>query len=348
MRWLVALVLVLGSVSCGGDDPEPIELGSPPATYRIVYRITDGDRVMSERLVVARPFDSRRETFASDDGTGRPVTVDISTFGRASHTESAATLAVAVPPAVPGGDVRLDHVVGTEVLRRAGQRTIAGRRCQVYETGQPIRLVELIAGDAVEVCVDADGLVLEERAPDRRRVAIEVEVGLDLDPRDFVVPERTVPVLDGGGAVQGLTEDSRTPGEFWELGEERPLPWRGRYAVVPPQPDAFTDATLRGRRVATTTDVLTDGLDVIVVDRGGTLQGVDVIGEDRSSTRVDAGAVGRGALRHTAVGAEITVVQPGGRFIRVSGTVVVDVLLAVARSLHEVPGGTLTPVGDPW
>jgi hypothetical protein len=334
--WLLVLVALVPAACSDDDEPEaPLGVADEPTSYRITYELDDGT---DEVLTVARPFESRIETDAATETT---------TFGRSSREgPDGARLAVAIPPGVAPGDARLASAIGTDVLERTGERkTIAGRPCDVYVTGQSLRVVELVAGDDVEVCIDASGLVLEERTDDLVRTATDVEVGVDAS---FDAGERTVPVLEGGGAVQALTADSRTPGEFWELGDDLPLPHEGRYAVVPPQPDAFTDATLRGRRVATTTDVLTDGIDVVVVDRGGTLEGIDVVEDDDDAAVVDAGAIGQASVRSTSFGTELTIELDGGRFVRISGTLPVDDLIAVARGLTEVPGGTLTPTGDPW
>lgn len=346
-RWAVGLVaLALLPVACSDDEPEPLALGDLPASYRITYRVQDGDRTTMEVLSVERPFDSRLETFDGEDVRGRPDMVEINTLGRSAREGGrSGRLAVAVPPGLAPADVRVEHALGSDVLERGERKTIVDRECQVFRTGQSLRLVELVAGDDVEVCIDAAGLVLEERDGDRRRTAIEVELDVEAS---FDVGTRTVPVLDGGGAVQPLSDDSRPPGTFWELGDDLPLPHAGRYAVVPPQPDAFTDATLRGRRIATTTDVLTDGFDLVVIDRGGTLEGIDVIGEDDEGQTVDVGDLGEGTLRRTSFGAEITVALDAGQFIRVSGTLPTDELVAVARGLHEVDGGELTPVGERW
>ena len=331
------VALALAPVACSDDEPEPLVIGTIPERYRITYRVVDDGDETREVLTVHRPFDSRIET---DD------VVEVATLGRSARESGrAARLAVAIPPTVAPGDARVEHLLGSELLRSGRRKTIAGRECQVFSTGQSLRLVELIEGDDVEVCIDEAGLVLEERSDGRTRTATDVELDVEAS---FDVGERTVPPLDGGGAVQRLTEDSRTPGTFWELGDDLPLPHEGRYAVVPPQPDAFTDATLRGRRVATTTDVLTDGVDVVIVDRGGTVEGIDVITVDDDAEQVDLGDLGTGALEHTSFGTEITVELDAGRFVRISGTLPSDELVAVARGLHEVDGGELSPIGERW
>jgi hypothetical protein len=256
---------------------------------------------------------------------------------------------------VAPADLRLAAVLPDALenglLERRERRRVAGRDCQVYRTGQSLRLGVLEPPTAerfVDACVDAAGLLLEEVDGDRRRLAVHVEVGAAVEASAMVVGERTVPVLSGGGAIQELTPESRTPGTFWELGDDLALPAVGRYAVVPPQPDTYSDPSLRSRRTASTTDVLSDGRDVVLVDRGGSLGGEDLLGDAAPGRPVDLGAIGEGVVVLTAYGAELTVKIGGGQFVRVSGTVPVDDLVAVARGLHEVDGGELTPLGDAW
>jgi hypothetical protein len=337
-RWVLVLVaLSLTPVACSDDEPEPLVLGDIPESYRITSRVEQDGEDGREVLTVRRPFDSRIET---DDA------VEIATLGRSSRQGAGAgRLAVAIPPGVAPGDARVERMLGTDLLRPGPRKTIAGRECQVFRTGQSLRLIELVEGDDVEVCIDAAGLVLEEKTDGRTRTATEVELDVEAS---FDVGDRTVPTLDGGGAVRPLSADSRTPGTFWELGDDLPLPHEGRYAVVPPQPEEFTDPSLRGRRVATLTDVLTDGLDLIVVDRGGSLGSVDVLGTDESAETVDVGDLGTATLVRTATGTELTVKLDDGRFVRVSGTVSDRELLAVARGMHEVDGGELSPIGEEW
>lgn len=362
---VVALALL---AACSGDDPDPragseelddevtIAIDEVPDAYRVTYRVLDeGGEISTEVLTVSRPFDSRLEIYDGDDADGEPRSVAIATFGRARSEGAGSPVVLAVPPGVASYDVRLDAVVedalDAGLLVEREQRRVLDRPCQVYRTGQSLRLGELTppGEDAfVDVCVDGDGLVLEEVDGERRRLAVEVDVDPELSDSTFDVGERGVPINRGGGAVRDLTDDSRTPGTFLELGEGLPLDHLGRYAVVPPQPDAFTDPMQRDRRVASLTDVLADGADTAIIDRGGSLGGIDVTVERELGEPIELGALGTGEVVLTSLGPEITIDLGGGSFLRLSGTLPADELAAIARDLHEVPGGELTPVGEPW
>ena len=361
-RWRLLLVLALAPVACSEDEIEPVVIGETPAAYRVTYRVEDGDRSTSERITVRRPFESRLETFDdSDDGSGDPTVTEINAFGRsARETDGAPRLALAVPIGSAPGDTRLDAVLEDALdagfLTRRDPKHIAGRPCHVYRTGRSLRLVALTPPDDdtyVDVCIDAAGLVLEEvertdGKDRRRRVAIDVELDPDLDDGLFDVGGRTLPIERGGGAVRQLSTTSRTPGRFLELGDDLPLPRVGRYAVVPPQPDAYSDPTLRGRRIASLADILHRGMDVVVVERLGSLEGAAELAPAPDASSIRLGGLGTGAVELTAVGSVITVALEGGRYLRVSGTLPTDELAAVARGLREVDGGTLVPVGEEW
>lgn len=343
----------------GSDDlgtGSPLELRDVPVAYQITYRVQDGSSATAERLTVQRPFDSRLETWTGSRPAGEPATTEIASFGRTSRTTAEGQrLAVAVPPGLASADVRLDGVldraVEQGVLDAREQRRVIGRTCQVYRTGQSLRLVELKAPTAtafVDVCIDDSGLVLEEVDGARRRIATDLDLSPEITDETFDVGDRTVSVSQGGGVVAEMSENSRPPSAFFELGDDLPLDRIGRYAIVPPQPEAFTDPMQRGRRVAGLADVLAEGPDVITVERGGSLGGGDVIGPLEGATEVDLGELGTGKLVLTSGGGELSVAQGRGRYVRVSGTVSVAELTAVARGLHEVDGGTLTPVGESW
>ena len=347
-----------GSVALDGD--EPFEMGTPAAAYQVTYRVEEAERVSAERLTVRRPFESRLEVFATSDVDGDAETVEVMTFTRTARVAGGGRVAVAIPPALAAADVRIDAIVDDAieagVFEERERRRVLDRECQVYRTGQTLRLVELVRpadGAHTDVCIDVSGVVLEEvdvrdGEIDRRRIAVDLDVSPDLDADDLDAGDRTIPVEQGGGSVREVTPESRPPGPFLELGASLPLPLEGRFAVVPPQPDAFSDPLKRNERVGALTDVLRDGLDVVFIERGGTLGGVEVLPEAGAGTPVDVGPLGGGELVLTAYGAEITVDLGGGRYLRVSGTLPVEDLLTVARDLREVDGGTLTPIGERW
>ena len=126
-------------------------------------------------------------------------------------------------------------------------------------------------------CVDRDGLVLEERTVDggkvvRRPTARYVRVDVDVDAVEVRRDRRRRHPRhrQGGGSVQRVTDDSRTPGDFWELGSTPSgFTHRGRYAVVPPPRAAFRRRARGRQRAAGVVDVYVRGADVVTVDRGG-------------------------------------------------------------------------------
>jgi hypothetical protein len=79
-----------------------------------------------------------------------------------------------------------------------------------------------------------------------------------------------------------------------------------------------------------------------VVDRGGTLGGVASFETPKTATTLDAGAIGDVEVIVGLVTNELRVAMARGRYVRVVGTVPTTTLLAVARALHKVDGGTLT------
>lgn len=333
----------------------------PAPSYRIVYEVEEGDRRSIERLTVRRPFESRLEVWIDEDTDAVPLSVDVTAFGRSSRDGAeSGRAAVAIPPSVPSNDLRIEHVlrgaIDADLIEAREWREVAGRACQILRTGADLRAADITGpdgGEWVDSCVDEEGLVLESVATSggettRRLVAVDVEVDPEIERGTFEVGDRTIPILDGGGATAAVTLDSRPPGTFLELPTQLPLERFGRFAVVPPQPDVFADPLQRGRRVGTTSDVLREGLDIVVVDRGGSLDGTDVIETPADATPVDLDDLGTGHLVITPQGASIEAELGGGRFVRVSGTVAVDELVALARGLREVEGGELVPTGATW
>jgi hypothetical protein len=115
--------------------------------------------------------------------------------------------------------------------------------------------------------------------------------------------------------------------------------------VVPPTVDASQPGH-ELEQVAAVTDVYVRDIDLIVVERGGTVGGTPALAPVPGASAVDAGALGRAELALGFVTNEVRVSQPGGHYVRVAGTVPPATLLAVARALHVVEGGTLTTIPD--
>jgi hypothetical protein len=141
--------------------------------------------------------------------------------------------------------------------------------------------------------------------------------------------------------VRKLKDGTAPPGEFLYLdAAPEGFEHRGRYSVIPAQPDNFSgDPSREGFRQAGVADVWVRGLDVLVVDQGATLLGEEPFTVDAANPRVDLGAFGQGEVRLSGVGNEVRALRGGGKYVRVAGTLDVDELAAVARALRPGPGG---------
>lgn len=356
---LVAALLVTGAalVACGGDDAPAtidrtgstvvdgaadVEVGELPRTYRVEYRVqqVDGDDVTTTTavLTVDRPYRSR---FEVDE------LVRVAELGSFGEVEPGDETEVTAP--VPGpapGDVRADVLplrAGREV------REVLGRRCQVHRLGASLLEGEYLEGDLVDVCIDADGLVLEEvtTVDDEivvRRVATDVELEPDLDGVDFALDIQPRPADEGGGSVQAVDPTSSSPGTFWIL-DAPPAGFThaGRFATIPPQRARLDDEHTRAQFVAGVTDVYERGIDVVTVEQGGTLGQVPPFGDHPNGELIDdMGELGpRGELVQHANGAELRILLFPGRYVKVSGTVPGEELVAVARALRPIDGTEL-------
>lgn len=339
------------------EAPALFEVDEPPESYRIDYRVESsgsGDVVVtSDRLIVRRPFESRLESYSGPAPTGAPSSVQVESFGAllADGADSEPVM-VAVPPGPPGSDTRiaaaLEAALDDGRFELGERREVLGRTCQVVRTVTLLATGDLAppAGqDHAETCIDADGLVLEEvliveGSALLRRVATEVEVDPDLEDASFEVAEQTVPVESGGGFLAETEPGSRQPGRFFESrppsGHER----LGRYVVIPPQQENFTDPLRRANQLTYLSDVFVDGASVVVLDQGGTLGGVEPF-PDPQGVEVDLDGLGTGLLSYGRTGPSLLVPREGGKFLRARGTVEPAVLIELLEGLEEVEGGEL-------
>jgi hypothetical protein len=332
----------------------------PVPSYRIVYRITEASvtddegraAVSTEEHWVRRPFESRR--VQTEDG--RVVNVQETSLGRfavAGGPDTQPTV-LAVGPGVAGADLRLDSVLDAALdeglLEPREQREVAGVRCQVYRVGDPVAGGILVpaddADDYTDVCFDARGLLLEEwwvlgGRPYRQRVATTVEVApLDDDDLLSLPEEPTAPAAQGGGSGRPIDPASSPPGTFYEPtvvpeGFEHVV----RFSVVPPQAELFSDPLRREEIVAHVTDVWRRGTDILVLDQGGRLgTGGRAYPSDPAAPRVEVDDLGEGEVTYSLHGTSVRVDLPGGRFVRIAGTIDLDDLLEVGRGLEEVEG----------
>ena len=371
-RLLVAALVTVALVACAGDDdgddedaattssttPTTSTANVTLAAYEITYDVedrepADGDApITSARLLVQRPYRSRLTTFAGDE----VVSDRAADFSVLAEADAAGEVRIVTPlPAPAPGDVRAELVFGDD--EPDDTRRLAGRRCDVHALGDSLLDGTVVPADSgarpTEVCIDGDGLVLEEvvRVDGevvRRWAATAVDVTPTIGDDAFALDGDVVPATEGGGSVQEVEPTSSPPGSFWVL-EEPPAGFvhRGRYAVVPPQEARPDDPQTRARVVAGVVDVWTDeaGTGLLLVDQGGTLGRVPPFGTQPHSELVDVGEVGaNGELIATPTGFEVRVLIPPGRYVRVAGTLPSAVLLELVRSLREVDGTSLVYV----
>lgn len=347
--------------SAAGDESEEEQLFDEPPSYAITYRldILDGERVLTnyERTEVVRPWSSRLAR-GDEEGAVDEV-VELGAFGR-RRIGAAQAIVLALPPTLAPADVRFgvfDEAVRLGVASIREERTLRGSTCRVVrtETGLASAALEPVDGDgdAVDSCVDDRGLVLEEATFSggtltRLRTAIETEAGIEPDP--VVIEGSPAGVRDGGGSIVRLSDDSVLPGGMLAPADGAvPVGFvrRGRYAVVPPQAENFTDPTKEGNQTAGVADVWERGIDALVLDQGGTLRGGEPLPPIvEGAPTIDLGELGTAEVFVSFRMSELRVRRSGGRYVIVYGTLPPAALAEFARSLIEVPGGTLTPLPD--
>jgi hypothetical protein len=338
---------------------QPVLIDATPAAYRIDYRVEErvsgGVRVSTQRVTVRRPFESRVETFDGPPPGHGSAALDIVRLGRStSGHPNAQPLVSDQPPALAAGDLRLDASLASAVhagtAERRERRRVVARVCQVYRTMARLRtgaFARATRSQYVDSCVDREGLLLEEvqvvkGRRDMRAIAVRVDTTPRLSDATFATGAPTADVEHGGGATRRVDPVSSPPGPFWQL-DTPPAGFGlvGRFVVVPPQPQNFSDPLRQGLQQAAVADVFVRGADAIIVERGGTLQGHDPWQSDPNNAAIDLGAVGRGEVLLTTRGAEVRALTGHGHYVRVLGSVPVDQLAAVARALHLVEGTQL-------
>lgn len=359
---VAVVVAIIVAISVGGDSGSGGGGGSaqlpavdgerPPTDYRIVYRLTTPDAVTEEELVVHRPFGAH---VINRDGDGAVTAERWSSLGRlVTRSQGAEAVRIDTAVATSASDLRPERFAGPlieakKATRAATESSVGGRRCRtVTETST----VPSASGDTLPVtidrCVDAVGLVLEERwttqAGDvvltkRARV---LELGDDVPELD--VPD-AAPLSDaaGNGAVREVGADEPPPfAETFALEVPDDFTFVGRYAVVPAR---FSSGVPGGEvpptDVALYTDVWRRGPDVVLLDQGATKGEPAPFNPNTRIGTVDLGPLGQGELGVDLRGGEVRLTRPDSGFVRLSGTIPLDELIALATSslhvLQEAP-----------
>jgi hypothetical protein len=340
-----------------------------PTRYHAFYETADAGATTvvrgTEQDWVRRPFDGRRELRTGTGPAAKLSQTAVWALGRfeVRNAGNAIPQTLQVPPAPPGNDLRPDAVradaVAAKVLIPREQRRVGGRECQVYRTlrgavSGPLDPITPTANEGrhSDLCFDERGILVEEVGYDaddrivRRKVLVQLEVDADADATltddRFAVTGPDLPLQQGGGSVKQLEPTSRPPGDvFYELSAPPDgYDLRGRYAIVPPQPEAFNDPS-RGSTLAGIVDVYAKGPDVLLVERGGTLGGSDPFALRSTSEKVDLAPLGQGEVLLGMTGSEVRALTGGGHYVRVAGTTRAADLVALTRRFTPQPGGEL-------
>jgi hypothetical protein len=352
-----------GSVFVRREAGSTAPMGPPPSTYHAVYATTDtgaGGLVRTtEEDWVRRPFEGRREIrTGGTNGNAKVTQTVVWGFARfqVQNGPEAKPQTLQTAPGPAGNDLRPDAVLddatkaGTFEARE--QRQVGRVRCQVYRTPQgavagPLKPSEAVTGRFSDLCFDEHGILVEEVGYEagkivHRKLLRSLEVDQPIADDRFAVTGTNLTLQQGGGSVRQLEPTSRPPGDtFYELdGPPEGFTLQGRYAVVPPQPQALNDPSRTDTR-AGVVDVYVSGPDFLLVERGGTLGGADPFGPDPTAEKVDLAPIGDGELLLGMTGSEVRALTGGGHFVRIAGTAPPSDLVALARRLTPQPGGEL-------
>jgi hypothetical protein len=350
---LLAAAAITATVACGGDEdegglPDPDGTEAPVA-YRVLYEVTTPDGRGREELVVRRPFGA---SITERDQAGDVVTQRLSALGLLVTVRDGTATAVETAIAPAAGDLRLD---------RTADRLVAAGRLEAGEDGQvggrPCR--RFVEPDAVATegspegtgsggddergsfpvritrCVDAVGIVLEERVATpggqavRTKRAVELEVGDDVP--DIDVPDvAPLPSEQGGGSVEELT--GAPPAVVsWRLRPPEGFRAVGSFIVEPSR--LGSDGAAAGA-VALVTEVWQRGSDLLLFDQGRTTGGVTLFDPETEVESLDLPGIGAATLAVELRLAEVRVPGADGAFLRVAGTLPVEDLVAVAETLQ--------------
>jgi hypothetical protein len=333
-----------------------LTIGAPEGAYRIDYRVEvpgSGGPATLDQVLVDLPFRSRLEIHPPGGGT---PSLQIGTLDRLLFLDAMAAdggpVTIARVPALAPSAIRLGPVLpaaeAAGVLESRGQREVAGRRCQVVRTealleAGPMRPLD-DDGTHVDTCVDAEGLVLEEVTTDAGEVVLTrtavLVAAADADDALFETGPVSAPPERGGGATTPADPATAPDGPVWALPATavpqgfEPI---GRFSVVPAQPERFAEGGDRDSIIAGIADVWASEVDVLVVYQGRTLGGVGAFAPVDFAEPVDV-PLGPGELLLSALGSEVRVALPEGRFVHVFGSLSPAVLLDVTAALEEGAG----------
>lgn len=247
---------------------------------------------------------------------------------------------LAVPPALGTSDLRPDVALPEAVERHLAERRevreVAGRRCQVFRVGSTASDGTLVpigttAEEHADVCVDEQGLVLEEwwvkdGEPIRQRVAIAVDADAETDDEDFELAGE-------GAATRGPLDGSVVETDDVPTLVELPAPdgyvRLGRYDVTAAQVQQPGSGEVPSP-VTTVAEVWVRGADFVVLEHGFPAVEPHPYGIDAQTE------LGPAELIVDLRASELRFTTPDSRTVRLYGTVTPQELLALASTLRAV------------
>jgi hypothetical protein len=333
-----------------------------PSSYAIRYRTERYDReqvaVASELIEVRRPFDAR---VTSSQG-GRVVSTRISRLGVLAFGTSAGARSFVSPPSPATSDVRLATVLGDAVGEGHAQvrerRRVIGVDCQVYRVGTAVAAGELVpvntrAGEHADICVDRDGLLLEEvwikdGRPLQRRVATSRRVDPTFpDERFHLTNEQAVSSAQGNGFFRAIDPSSGFEGTGYRISDVPDgFTSLGRYLVQPPRL-SLSQSPVQDERPpepVSVVDVWARGPDLLVlsqtIDSGQTA----IPQRSEAAEPLDLGPTNAAATLLDLRSVEVRIEVPDHRFLRLAGTLRLAQLVDLAKGLRAEVGTGPVPL----
>jgi hypothetical protein len=358
--WGLAVALLAAATAACGDDDDTggslpaVEGTAAPEAYRIVYEVVTPDSTSQEERIVHRPFDAH---VIERDADGDVTAERWSALGRlVTRSQGGEAVAIDTAIAPAASDVRPD--LFTEPLEAAGKLKageagrVSGRACRrAKEVGKVATAPDPSEGTqtgslrvVIDRCVDALGLVLEERwtTPGGERVLTKRAVALDLgdDVPPVAVPDASkLPAEQGNGAVRELAADTRPPfAEAWSLPAPAGFTFVGRYAVQPARLTSSGAGVPGEADVALYTDVWERDGNLLLLDQGASRSGRPPFDPASAIGHVDLPGLGRAELAVDLRLAEVRLSRSGGGFVRLAGTLAPDDLAELAGTL-QLQGG---------
>jgi hypothetical protein len=337
-------------------------ISTVPTAYNVVYRFdsygSSGTNTTTEEFTVQRPFNGKVVAKSgAPPGTDRQwqATSNFGLYESTTAQNSSQVQHAAPQPAL--GDFRLDatlsDLVSTGTFAARERRTVLGRECQVYRTGQPLESFSTqpaSATDYTDVCIDSSGLMLEEVSVQAGKLAervIATSVDDHSTPADgtFTISGTPATIANGGSEFTAIDANAAPAPGYWVLGT---IPdgyqHQGRYLLRvqanSPASSAPTTTTTTVAGAAPVTadgwvDVYVNGDKTIIIQQGPTA--AEPQNAPTTGASVQIGSLGS-AQATTELTANLLIAHPatpGAWFVSVTGTVPMATLQQIAGTMHQ-------------